>query len=688
MDPYERQHVRDMIGYKKRVARTIDDAMADLGRRFTTTKGRRFANVMQDRLGELQESLQGTIEGGAKNQWHLANTMNNKKIDGYLGAVKVSDAIQKSMRAPNVPALNAFIDRTVAGKNLSTRVWDFKEGVADEMDKILSRGVLVGKPAVQVQRELKKYINGKPILYEGTLIKARNLTFQAIRLAVTETNMAFRSADYLQNSRLPFVTGVTVHLSNAHPQEDICDEMQGQYPKGFYFIGWHPFCYDSQTDVYTNEGWKRFKDIRGDEQILSLNPDTKDLEYTTIVHRIKYQYDGEMIRFHSRSFDMMVTPDHKMVGFDKTSGKLRESSAEEFYQNMYPIKGRNIFSTNSKLYRSSEWKGTDIQGITIGKHDIPADLFCEFMAYYLSDGSISRKYAVIISQWKKASPDQYEIISACMDRMQIKHKKSEKGFFFYDKDLWEYLAKFGKSYEKYIPEIIKELTPERINTFLNAYVLCDGSIRCGKKWKGGNFHDDRTYTTSSERMAGDLGELILKIGHHPSFAIGSTKGTVTKHWNGEYASNHDQWVIRDCRSQYANQFSREKIQYSGYVYDIEIATNHIIYTRRNGKCSWGSNCICYSTYDTISKEEFVNYIKTDKIKASRFTKRIPSRSQKYIQKNGERFLDYKTTPYWLQQNFTKGLALRESINIPITAGKLEMIPEVEPIENITKKKRG
>jgi len=103
---------------------------------------------------------------------------------------------------------------------------------------------------------------------------------------------------------------------------------------------------------------------------------------------------------------------------------------------------------------------------------------------------------------------------------------------------------------------------------------------------------------------------------------------------------------------------------------------------------WHPMCICYVTYDTISKEEFVEYIKTDKIKASRFTKLIPARAEKYVVKNGPTFLKYKNTPYWLEDNFTKGLALRDSTNIPITAGKLEMIPKVKPIENITKKKRG
>ena len=242
MNAYQQQHMRDMVQQKIQIVKTVDDAMDDLAKRYTTTKGRRFAGAMEERLEGLRVQLEGKITGGIKNQWALANKMNGKKLDGYLGAVKVSDAVQKSLRTPNLPALNAFIDRTTAGWNLSDRVWNFKDGVDTEMQRLVRRSVLVGKSAKELSKELKGFIRGKPIPYKGGLIAAKNLNYQAIRVAATEMNMAFRSADYLQNSRLPFVTGVTVHLSNAHPRYDICDEMAGQYPKGFYFIGWHPFC--------------------------------------------------------------------------------------------------------------------------------------------------------------------------------------------------------------------------------------------------------------------------------------------------------------------------------------------------------------------------------------------------------------------------------------------------------------
>jgi len=242
MNAFERAHIRDIARRNRQISVAVDDAMIDIARRYTTVKGRRFAGVMQGRLAELHEQIVNNGHMGIRNQWALANKMNDRKLDGYLAGVRVSDAIQKSFRAPNLGALNAFLDRREAGLNLSDRVWRVTDGVRGQMDDLISRGVLEGKSAIELSKELKGFVKGRPIRYEGTLIKAKNLNFQAIRVTATEMNMAFRTSDYLQNSQLPFVTGVTVELSPAHPFQDICDELAGNYPKGFQFSGWHPLC--------------------------------------------------------------------------------------------------------------------------------------------------------------------------------------------------------------------------------------------------------------------------------------------------------------------------------------------------------------------------------------------------------------------------------------------------------------
>jgi intein/homing endonuclease len=163
-----------------------------------------------------------------------------------------------------------------------------------------------------------------------------------------------------------------------------------------------------------------------------------------------------------------------------------------------------------------------------------------------------------------------------------------------DEVLGEYLNQFGKSYEKHVPDVIKELSPYDIQVFLNAFRMGDGSIRKGRKWKGGNFKDSVTYTTCSKRLADDLGELTIKIGKSVSYQFNAIKGTEQKFRNGSYFINHDTWTVFELTSQYRyfNKMQIKEIDYDREVYDLEVEKHHTILTRRNGKVVWGSNCRC------------------------------------------------------------------------------------------------
>jgi len=56
-------------------------------------------------------------------------------------------------------------------------------------------------------------------------------------------NSSYRMADHLRWKKEDFILGFDVKLSEQHPQHDICDELQGRYPKDFVFTGWHPQCF-------------------------------------------------------------------------------------------------------------------------------------------------------------------------------------------------------------------------------------------------------------------------------------------------------------------------------------------------------------------------------------------------------------------------------------------------------------
>ena len=112
----------------------------------------------------------------------------------------------------------------------------------------------------------------------------------ALRMARTHTNIAYRTADYNAYQSTPFVIGIEIRISNNHttktskgvvPLEDICDRLAGKYPKDFKWTGWHPNCrcYQIPILVTQEEADKMIEDILegGDGSNVECDNEIKEL---------------------------------------------------------------------------------------------------------------------------------------------------------------------------------------------------------------------------------------------------------------------------------------------------------------------------------------------------------------------------------------------------------------------------
>lgn len=199
-------------------------------------------------------------------------------VNGITAAVKLANskgkAIKQRYKAISQAAIdsrrkdaqNAFIERKEKGLNLSERVWNLTQSYKEEIEDALADGISVGESAESLQRKLKDKLNHPNKIFrrvrgkDGKLklsqpAKAfhpgqgvyRSSRQNALRLAMTETNIAYRTTDYENTQQFDFVVGIKVVLSNNHTLNgeefhDICDRLAGEYPKTFKFTGWHPRC--------------------------------------------------------------------------------------------------------------------------------------------------------------------------------------------------------------------------------------------------------------------------------------------------------------------------------------------------------------------------------------------------------------------------------------------------------------
>jgi len=73
----------------------------------------------------------------------------------------------------------------------------------------------------------------------------------------------------------------------------------------------HPECYDEQTEILTDSGWKAFRDLLPSERVLTLDPDTLHSEWHYPKHYISEDYDGVMYKLANDRLVLLVTPNHQ-----------------------------------------------------------------------------------------------------------------------------------------------------------------------------------------------------------------------------------------------------------------------------------------------------------------------------------------------------------------------------------------
>lgn len=236
-------------------------------------------------LKSMSLKLNDTVQTGIEWGWSLANAKNDDlvwKIIRSIGATSVPFEAPARWMQKNLHAMEAFEGRKVAGLGLSERVWKYAGGIKGDLELALDLGLGEGMSADRLSREVRKYLREPNRLYrrvrdeKGILRLSKSASNyhpgqgvyrssykNARRLTATETNMAYRTADYERNQQLDFVLGIEVHLSNNHtclnakgepePFYDICDELQGRYPADFKFTGWHPLCRCYTTTILPSQ---------------------------------------------------------------------------------------------------------------------------------------------------------------------------------------------------------------------------------------------------------------------------------------------------------------------------------------------------------------------------------------------------------------------------------------------------
>lgn len=280
MNESDKKHQRNMAAYERQVDKVFQSAAREAAmiasaigvvspdKLFSFDDYPVTRKRLDKLLSGLKNGLSAVIVNGINSEWTLANNKNNELANQVFGdnVGKLSEEQYRKYYHTNDKARKAFIERKEEGINLSDRVWRYTEQFKSEIEMGIDIGLRDGLSADELSRDLRQYLRYPDKLFRRVRDEHGNLVLSkaakafhpgqgvyrssyknARRLAATETNMAYRTADYERWQQLDFIVGIEIRLSNNHtlngqPFEDICDFLKGRYPKDFKFTGWHPHC--------------------------------------------------------------------------------------------------------------------------------------------------------------------------------------------------------------------------------------------------------------------------------------------------------------------------------------------------------------------------------------------------------------------------------------------------------------
>lgn len=390
----------------------------------------------------------------------------------------------------------------------------------------------------------------------------------------------------------------------------------------------HPECVcASESMICTKEGWKRFEDISEDEEILTLNTTTNQIEIQQINKRIYEPYKGKMYKIKNKNtLDITVTPNHRLLLLSPKNEYIYVT-AKELYDN----KKSYLFNGKYKIVKEAVWnapynenyiipavKLTDLNNRlpNILKERYTEDLVIKsedwfaFLGIYLADGHCGGTvcnvykndgYDVVITQKK---PKTQKIIEELLDKLPLKYRTQnfedgKKQYHIADARLYDYLFPLGNSHTKYIPFDIKQASSDLLKILFDWFMLGDGRSVNSKQL---TWSKKESVFSTSKQLILDLKEIQLKINKSGNITEYLPKDRYIGNRLIKQENTHLQYNLNLSQTKHIYLDRRNvtiaEIDFDDYVACVNVPNGNF-YVMVNGKSHWTGNSSVISL-DNIS----------------------------------------------------------------------------------------
>jgi thymidylate synthase (FAD) len=340
-------------------------------------------------------------------------------------------------------------------------------------------------------------------------------------------------------------------------------------------------CYDDATDVLTDEGWKPWPAVRGDELFASMSV-SGVLEYQPALRLVRKELKGHMIGFGGMSIDLLVTPDHRVLASTLTTKTTRRRPSFTL------MPAHAVLWRPHRHVTTADWAAPVFRTFEYDGREIEACAFLRLVGFFIGDGHLNasnylqfhlRKPREIAFLRRVSGEAGYELKEWKGDHYGVLVGPEVRRVFAecYDDD----------AREKIIPRWLLDFGPPLLSALYDGLIASDG-CRIERPGKA----DREIYSTTSKQLADGVQELALKLG-----SSATVRPHLAKPGDGHYGAK-PRWRVaiyspRNCRpglcrtrADADNHMGVE--HYDGVIHCVEVP-NGTLYVRRNGYPVWCGN---------------------------------------------------------------------------------------------------
>lgn len=339
-------------------------------------------------------------------------------------------------------------------------------------------------------------------------------------------------------------------------------------------------CVDEKTEALTKNGWKTYDKLTLNDELLTLNSETKKAEWNKIERiSIDNDYKGNLIHLYNRSFDALVTPNHKWI----TGKAYRLFHSKNLFN--YNFTETKNFNEQDYIIRNAE----EISN-SINKYE---DNFVKLLGWYVTKGSLYRyKYNncnkigyISITQSKKKYFNEIEnLLKNLSLNYSISYKDKQK-----ESANFNLTGNIVKSILNEIPnkvltkQFILNLSSNQRTILYETLLKGDGSYIC-KYGKNEVF-----YSTNVENIE-SFEFLCNLMGFSTSLFVDDRQFNNLMIKNKKVHKNKDCYMVRVLKHKTirTSSLTKDIYEYSGTIWCPTIKNNSWL-MRRNGKTTFTGN---------------------------------------------------------------------------------------------------